>query len=638
MKLGSAANTYAIVVGIECYRQAGWTLNGPAMDALRMANWLLEKGVLPGNMKVLINEDTDISEALGEQREQLKACLRDAGVELRQNPTRQELDDILEPQNLLTPDGVGVKTLVLYLGGHGLWEGGEAPKRYLVTADASERQCHVVNLTGIANRFAYYTGANRFHRQWIIQDICATLPGGLPLKCLAIQDSPRTVPDSHQYIFNAARPGQSAGNDQVRQTGGFSSALMKALAGQDTLEGLNIEEVRKAMDASPWALNNRMSVSYRDHNMEEQSQVLGSLATDQGALAELERILGTSQGMTTDFIQAISRRFRRGTSERPTRPLSLLQLLDGLVAPEDCGLTNIEQFAIHLHSMMVQLKENCGSTNWDADIEKVFNWILKWPGAHDRPAVNQLKGHFENEAMARADLIIIDLRGSQNPNETRVWTYSNDEPTDMEPFTTPQSSLTERLRSVLEQLCASPCVYRTTLFEVVVPAADLFQPYTGLEFIRDEVPAYLGHGESLLALRILERWTDERWNRVWKRHWKDAKVNSGRPPKMAWLSSGTAMPRSDWLWHGTAHLDTQRADLERLLKQGAACATWCEPAHMEQVTAIVESGLFAYLHQTRTELATLNAQGQHGITCIFDNPDQIPDGAGGFSSRFKQPS
>jgi hypothetical protein len=59
---------------------------------------------------------------------------------------------------------------------------------------------------------------------------------------------------------------------------------------------------------------------------------------------------------------------------------------------------------------------------------------------------------------------------------------------------------------------------------------------------------------------------------------------------------------------------------------------------MEQVTAIVESGLFAYLHQTRTELATLNAQGQHGITCIFDNPDQIPDGAGGFSSRFKQPS
>lgn len=38
MKLGSAANTYAIVVGIECYRQAGWTLNGPAMDALRMAN------------------------------------------------------------------------------------------------------------------------------------------------------------------------------------------------------------------------------------------------------------------------------------------------------------------------------------------------------------------------------------------------------------------------------------------------------------------------------------------------------------------------------------------------------------------------------------------------------------------------
>lgn len=79
MKLGSAANTYAIVVGIECYRQAGWTLNGPAMDALRMANWLLEKGVLPGNMKVLINEDTDISEALGEQREQLKACLRDAG-------------------------------------------------------------------------------------------------------------------------------------------------------------------------------------------------------------------------------------------------------------------------------------------------------------------------------------------------------------------------------------------------------------------------------------------------------------------------------------------------------------------------------------------------------------------------------
>lgn len=35
MKLGSAANTYAIVVGIECYRQAGWTLNGPAIHGIQ---------------------------------------------------------------------------------------------------------------------------------------------------------------------------------------------------------------------------------------------------------------------------------------------------------------------------------------------------------------------------------------------------------------------------------------------------------------------------------------------------------------------------------------------------------------------------------------------------------------------------
>ncbi|MNG16909.1 hypothetical protein D3C84_1008570 [compost metagenome] len=60
--------------------------------------------------------------------------------------------------------------------------------------------------------------------------------------------------------------------------------------------------------------------------------------------------------------------------------------------------------------------------------------------------------------------------------------------------------------------------------------------------------------------------------------------------------------------------------------------------HMAQVTTIVESGLFVRLHQTRIELAALNTQGQHGITCIFDNPDRIPDGAGGFSSRFMQPS
>jgi hypothetical protein len=639
MKLGSAANTYAIVVGIECYRQAGWTLNGPAMDALRMANWLLEKGVPPGNVKVLINEDTNISEVLGKQREQLKAGLRDAGVELRQNPTRQELDDTLKPWDLPTTDGIGDRTLILYLGGHGLWEGGDAPKRYLVAADASERECHVVNLTGIANLFAYYNGVNRFHRQWIIQDICATLPGGLNLRCLAFQGSPRTAPVNRQYIFSATRPGQAAGNDQVRQTGFFSSALMEVLASRDTLEGLDVEEVRTAMNASPWALNNRMPVSFRDDNMEEQSQVLGSLATDHVALAELERILGTSQWITTDFLLAISRRFLRGTAERPTRPLSLLQLLDGLVAPEDCGLTNVEQFAIHLHSVMVQVKQNSGNTNCDADIEKVCNWILKWPGARDGPAVNQVKRQFEyeNERMADADHIIIDLCGSQNTNETRVWMYFNDESTDLEPFPTPQPSLTERLRSVLEQLCARG-VYGAALFEVVVPAADLFQPYTGLEFIRDDVPAYLGHGESLMALRILERWTDERWNRLWKRQWKDARVNSGRPPKMAWLASGTAIAGSDWLWHGTGYLDTQRADLERLLKQGAACAAWCEPMHMAQVTTIVESGLFVRLHQTRIELAALNTQGQHGITCIFDNPDRIPDGAGGFSSRFMQPS
>jgi len=643
MRLGLAKNTYAILIGIEQYGESGWELNGPAMDALRMATWLLSKDVPAANIRVYINEGTQINDELARQRKELKEALVVAGVDLHGNPVRSVLDEALAPENLPTLPGLGDKTLIIYVCGHGLWEGGGTQRRCLVTADASLRSCHVVDLTFVANQLCHHSSENRFTHQWLIQDACATLPDDLPLRSLGTSNGPRTVGVNLQYMLCAARPGEAAINDSTQQAGQFTAALLEALTPCESLEGVDVDSIRASMATTHWGRENRTSVYSRDEGMQESTQVWGSLITGHEALLHLNQILGSTRKITSDLLRTVARTFLGDANEYPKAVMPLLRLLDSLVASSDCVLTTVEQFVIQLYAVLVQIGEQSDDQSWDSDINSLRAWIDKWPGGHDMPAViQQIKNlNTDNLVMAHSEVIVIDLSESETTGQTRVWGYCKGVAAFAERFDTPQATLKERLRSALEQICADMGLCGNTVFEVVLPASKVFEPYTGLEFfIADNLSCYLGHRPALLALRILERWHNLSWKRPWLRHWETADVTHDRVPTMVWLQPQALAPagESGWSWHGTINLDTDKNAIERSLRAGVACAAWCEPEHFENVTNIVQGEPYVRLLNTRISLADLNTSDRHGVTCILDTPERIPPGAGGASSGLIQPS
>ena len=641
MKLGLGMNTYAILIGIETYGEPKWTLNGPSMDALRVGTYLLSRGVPAGNIHLYINEDTKITEALSHERASLKSALLDAGAKWDGTPTRGALELALDPSNLPMLPGPGDKTLIIYSSGHGVWQGGLAQQSFLITEDASTQSYNAINLASVANQLCHHKAKNRFCRQWLIQDACAQEVKSRQIRALNVSNEIEAAPSNSQFILGASRPGAFAKNDANLQSGAFTAALLGALESYDTLDGLDIKELDSTIKSTPWGKANPSYLFHRDEFMQHSAPVPGCSITCHEALRDLAGIFDSTEKMTSELLRTVARRFLNDTTEFPTEVMQVLRLLDSVVGEVDCDLTTVEQFVIRLYAVLSQIRQQSNDQSWDKDILSLEQWIKDWPRKHANPAVilrlNNLRA--ENLAMARSEVIVIDLSGSNDTEETRIWGYSNGVVEFGEVYSTPEPTLTERLRSALMQVCAGFGLCGNTVFEVVLPAAEVFEPYSGLEFSMGDTHSYfLGRPPALLALRILERWHNTGWKRPWQRCWESADITHDRVPRMVWLQTEAPIGESGWSWHGTTNLDTDKVAIERSLRAGVACAAWCEPEHFENVTNIVQGEPYVRLLNTRISLADLNTSDRHGVTCILDTPERIPPGAGGASSGLNQPS
>lgn len=640
MKLGAGKNTIAILIGIERYGDPGWTLNAPAMDALRMAQYLLTHGVPGAHIHLYINEDSRISEALAAERNALKAALIAAGARLIGTPTRAVLDAALDPTQLPPLPDTPDKTLIVYSSGHGVWHGGQAQERYLLTEDAAAQPYDAINLTSVANRFVHYVDGNRFARQWWIQDTCAKEIEMFQMRALAITNAGTGKPRNQQVILSASKPGAAVTNDPERQSSAFTAALLELLTSYESLDELDLSHLVAALKCSSWAQSDISRLLHVDESMQRCISVPGCPTMPLPALTALASILNGSAKITSELLRTVASRLLNGSSVVPAGVMPLLYMLDSVVGEANYDLTTVEQFVLRLFTVLEQIRQQSSDPSWDPDIQAVERWIGDWPRSHASPAVNQrlMELRNDNQVMALSDVIVIDLSGGLDVEETRVWFYNGDQ-IEGGAYRTPEPTLTERLRSVLMQIYGGFGPFGNTVFEVVLPAARIFEPYAGLEFhTSDEHSYFLGKPPALLALRVLERWQDRSWQRPWQQSWKSAGITHDRVPRMVWLQSETSVTEQGWSWHGTTSLETNRHVIERSLRQGVACAAWCGPEHLERVTHIVQGEPYVRLRNTQVGLAALKTQECNGVTCIVDTPDRIPPGAGGVSSGLFQPS
>ena len=204
----------AIVVGLENYE--AWEMRGPARDALRICAWLRSHGVPPDRIGLWLSASPDRLAEMEERAESL-------GVACREARSRDQLMDVftgdLEEQD-------DHDTLFVFWGGHGMEHGGD---RVLFTPDATHNNPRCIAFGDLRRHLA----DRRFHstRHVMFVDVCGEFfnPGQSdvpPVVAPFPQGHRRGVGEVAQYSLLASAPGQSAGNDEVVESGFFSRAVL----------------------------------------------------------------------------------------------------------------------------------------------------------------------------------------------------------------------------------------------------------------------------------------------------------------------------------------------------------------------------------------------------------------------------
>ncbi|MEU0603175.1 hypothetical protein ABZ484_33865 [Streptomyces sp. NPDC006393] len=213
-----ATDIHAVVVGLERYPRAprDWSLPGAGKDALRFARWLHRGGVPPQNIRLLLSP-------MEESRESLEAAAGGAGFDYR---LVASLNDVRRVFIEDLKQAVG-SLLYVYWGGHGvLGEGG----RLLFHPDASAEDKLCLNVEELRLSLTQMASSG-FGQQVLFFDACATFVeehGGESAPVVVPFPPPRRE-TAQQFLLHASRDGQAAEQDDLTESGAFSTMLLQWL-------------------------------------------------------------------------------------------------------------------------------------------------------------------------------------------------------------------------------------------------------------------------------------------------------------------------------------------------------------------------------------------------------------------------
>ena len=215
--------TLAVVVGIDHYEYGeDWRLVGPAADALRCVDWLIERGVPVKNIALFLSgaswEDAKVAQWVAERKWPDKR--------------RARRDEIVKHVDRGLKDGApDAQALFLFWGGHGVVDDYDAT-RYLYTEDAVEGSPYCISVADLMGAL-HGVRFERFVEQVLVVDTCANAfsdTGEQAKAALGGFTASRLDSNIKQFQMYAASTGRLAANESRRETGLFSEALFKAFA------------------------------------------------------------------------------------------------------------------------------------------------------------------------------------------------------------------------------------------------------------------------------------------------------------------------------------------------------------------------------------------------------------------------
>jgi uncharacterized caspase-like protein len=208
-------STIAIVVGVEKYAAGdNWNLNGPATDALRFTEWLIERQVPAEKILAFISSLKDVSFP--------------NGVEVKR-ATRQNIDEVIRK----TLQARDEELLIFFWGGHGALSEDESRRLFYADATTADKVNLDLNNFRVALRSAYYK-KTALRQQILIIDACATYAVKMRWQYdLPTDQLPKAagvpIQGREQFVFLGTRPGEDALNIDSEGTGIFSRELLKSL-------------------------------------------------------------------------------------------------------------------------------------------------------------------------------------------------------------------------------------------------------------------------------------------------------------------------------------------------------------------------------------------------------------------------
>jgi hypothetical protein len=244
------AKVHALVVGIEKY-QAGddYDLNGPANDALKFANWLLDQDVEPQNINLFLSpldKNKDVLVIAEQRRLRPKAA------------TRDKLDSFIRSQ--LISEGQSGDLLYMFWGGHGIITKTDSTTRRLFFADTDSTNQLNLNLNSLLEALKTFAHGSGFSQQIFFIDACAnTYFQGL---YQTVQGEKAGVEfgangeqvKAEQFALFASAEYEVATNESEVGTGSFSKAVLEELNGKSLSPEMNEMKV----------LAERIQTNFRD--------------------------------------------------------------------------------------------------------------------------------------------------------------------------------------------------------------------------------------------------------------------------------------------------------------------------------------------------------------------------------------